>query len=135
MNSSIVISLVDQARLNCLLNHECPGPWLDPSQQATLCALLADSLVTDDEGRLDGRIGLYDKVTLVSPKDSGDYFDLRIVLPREADLDREMISIAMPVSLALLGRHCGESVAWATPAGLREMRVVAVRKAVETLTG
>ena len=73
-------------------------------------------------------MGLFDEVTLVSPSDSRDYFKLAIVMPHKADVDSDLISISMPISLAVFGKKSGDLVRWETPYGTREMRIVALKK-------
>jgi transcription elongation GreA/GreB family factor len=38
----------------------------------------------------------------------------------------------MPIALAVLGHRVGETVSWVTPRGIREMRILAVRKCCQT---
>jgi transcription elongation GreA/GreB family factor len=128
MNSSFVLSGGDMDRLKSLLRHEGPGPWLDPEHSEILEAILDASVITDDVSALAERVGLDDETTLVSTTDSRDLFSLRIVTPHEADIDMDKIPVSMPIALAVLGHRVGETVSWVTPRGIREMRILAVRK-------
>ncbi len=49
-------------------------------------------------------------------------------MPQESDVDQDLISVCMPVAIAVLGRPVGGRVSWHTPAGLREMRIISVMK-------
>lgn len=49
-------------------------------------------------------------------------------MPHESDIDQDHISVCMPIATAVLGRPVGERVSWLTHAGLREMRIISVRK-------
>jgi len=77
---------------------------------------------------MEHHVSFFDEVTLVSPSDSRDYFKLTIVMPHQADVDSDLISISMPISLAVFGKKSGELVHWETPHGTREMRIVALNK-------
>jgi transcription elongation GreA/GreB family factor len=128
MNTSFVLSVADKDRLQSLLRHECPGPWLDPNHSEILEAIVDASGISEEIAVLSERVGLDDEATLVSTTDSRDFFSLRIVTPHEADIDQGMIPVSMPIALAVLGHRVGETVSWVTPRGIREMRILTVRK-------
>ncbi|RYD34922.1 MAG: GreA/GreB family elongation factor [Verrucomicrobiaceae bacterium] len=130
MKSQIVINRADHAHLESLLNGTIPPPLPDPDQQVILHTLLASAtVVREGHAREQRHAGFHDRITLVSPKDSMDYYKFSIVLPREADIDAEHISVLTPLCLAVLGRACGQMVTWETPVGTREMRIIAIEKA------
>lgn len=128
MNAPVVLCESDKERLHRLLTHQRPGPWLQPTQAAALEAILRSAKVTDDPTILASQVGLGDRVTLVSPEDPADVFDLKVVEPVDADIDQDKVPVSMPISLALLGHSRGERISWDTPRGLREMRIVEVVK-------
>ena len=74
------------------------------------------------------RVALGDRVTLVSPLDSRDWYEPEIVMPGEADLDQDLISILTPMGFAILGRRIGDRASWETPIGTREMTITSVRR-------
>lgn len=130
MKSQIVINRAHHAHLESLLQGHIPPPLPDPEQQQLLRDLLAcATVVREGHSRESRHAGFHDRVTLVSPKDSRDFYKFSIVLPREADIDAEHISVLTPLCLAVLGRACGQVVTWETPAGTREMRIIAIEKA------
>ena len=104
------------------------APRLNGGQRAALMALLEESGVSRDAAELECRIGIADRLTLVSPADSRDWYKPEIVLPVEADLDADKISVLTPVALAVLGRRIGDRVSWETPASQRTMTITAVQK-------
>ncbi len=130
MKSHIVINRADHAHLESLLHGSIPPPLPDPDQRMLLRALLESAtILRDGHSREKRHAGFHDRITLVSPKDSRDFYKFSIVLPREADIDAEHISVLTPLCLAVLGRACGQMVTWETPAGTREMRIIAIDKA------
>jgi regulator of nucleoside diphosphate kinase len=131
MNSSIVLCTSDKQRLQRLLTDQRPGLCLQPNQVAALKAILRRAKVTDDPAILASQVGLDDRVTLVSPEDPADVFDLTVVEPVDADIDRDKLPVSLPISLALLGHRRGEKISWETARGLREMRIVNVVKEKE----
>ncbi len=105
-------------------------PRLSEEQRKALSAALAESSVIRDPLELECRTGLSDRITLVSPEDSRDWYKPELVLPQEADVDADRISVLTPVGLAVVGRRIGDRVSWQTPAGERFMTITAVEKQV-----
>ncbi|MGC4016529.1 MAG: GreA/GreB family elongation factor [Luteolibacter sp.] len=97
-------------------------------QRQSLSHWVDEGLVTFDESELENRVELHDRVTLVSPVDASDWFQLEIVLPAEADLDQDRIPVTSAVSLAVLGQKVGERAVWETQAGTREMTIASLQK-------
>lgn len=117
-----------RARLKDLLENPEALPRLNSEQRETLSDWLLQTRVAKRNADLEGRVGLYDRVTLVSPQDSRDWYKLEIVMPLEADVDEDRISVLAPVSLAVLGRKDGDRVSWVTPSGPRTMTIIAIQK-------
>lgn len=129
MNSSIILNEADKTRLEMLLNGLTPPPLPDPPQQLLLREILAAATVPRRGHVQKAHAGFHDRITLVSPRDSRDFFKFSIVMPRDADVDEDLISVLTPLSLAVIGRACGQSVTWDVPAGPREMRIISIEKA------
>jgi regulator of nucleoside diphosphate kinase len=122
------IRLFDEAayaRLTHLTIATDTTPRLSPIQRQELAALLKESATTTDTSEL---VAPGDRVRLVSPRDADDWYEFELVLPADADLDADRISLFTPVGLAVLGRRTGERVAWEVPAGMREMTIASVAK-------
>lgn len=128
MNTPILLSGADLLRLRSIIQHEQPPPYPLYAEQQMLEALLNSAKTSARVSSLEQRAGFYDEVTLVSPADSRDYFKLIPVLPHEADLDADRISICKPMCAAALGRKTGDLIQWSTPSGPREMRLISIRK-------
>lgn len=133
MKTTIILTTEDQKKLRSILKLEAPGPKPTQEQQISLRKIVSKAIEPSFGNEAESWIGFGDQISLVSPKDSSDYFNLRIVMPGEADPDAELISVLFPVSLAAIGRRCGENVSWETPRGMREMRIIAISKAEEML--
>lgn len=125
--NSLLLSEADSLRLKTLLDDlVIPHPNLE--QRAALEAIVKKAKIAKDESALESRVGFHDRITLVSPTDSRDFFNLEIVMPDGADIDHDRISVQMPICLATLGRRCGENVSWPAHGGTREMRIISVVK-------
>lgn len=58
---------------------------------------------------------------------TGERLEIKLVYPREANIDAGKISILVPVGTALLGLRVGQSIDWELPSGEKHRyRVVAV---------
>ncbi|WP_411827834.1 GreA/GreB family elongation factor [Luteolibacter sp. AS25] len=135
MNSSINLKEADELRLKMLLNREMPPPFPDVAVKQAIEGLMRAAKPVSGIIAGDTRAGFYDTVTLVSPNDSKDFFKFSMVMPHEANVDKDLISIFMPVSLAVLGRKCGETVAWETRAGERSMQIISLEEVADNNSG
>lgn len=116
----------DRSRLEILLDHAVPPPYPDFEQGSRISELLTRA-VRKALGEA-SHVGIGDRISLVSPEDPSDVFQFAVAMPREADVDADRISVCHPLCLAVLGRGCGEEVAWETPKGSRRMRIAAIQK-------
>ena len=123
MKSLRLLNETDQSHLESLLESR-----LTPDHRNALSTFLAETSPPPTPEEMEGRVALGDRVTLVSPRDSRDWYKPEIVMPAEADLDQDLISILTPVGLAVLGRRIGDRVTWETPAGTREMTITSLHR-------
>jgi regulator of nucleoside diphosphate kinase len=56
----------------------------------------------------------------------------KIVFPREANAEKNLISVLAPIGTALLGYRAGSTVEWQVPSGLRRLQILAVEYQPET---
>lgn len=103
-------------------------PRLNAEQKNALSGMLSETSSSRDPLEMESRVGISDRITLVSVLDISDWYMPEIVMPPEADLDADRISALTPVGLAVLGRRIGDRVSWHTPAGERVMEITAILK-------
>lgn len=127
MNSLIILNEADESRLHTILHHTSK-PFPDAGKEAVIRQIIHTARIGKTEAALNHRVGFYDLVTLVSPIDSLDFFKFHIVMPHESDIDHDRISVCTPIAAATLGRATGDLIQWLTPAGPRQMRLIAIRK-------
>ena len=93
---------------------------------------LAQSLVVDPEKPADRDL-IFFGATVTIADESGDEQTYSIVGIDEADASRARISWTSPLARALLKAREGDAVRFQSPAGLREVEVVAIRyQAIES---
>ncbi|MFT4175977.1 MAG: GreA/GreB family elongation factor [Luteolibacter sp.] len=131
MNAPRFLSETDQARLHTILESSFfPVPTAD--QRKALEDILANASPAENFDAMSAdMIGFHDKVRLESPDDPEDAFEFEIVMPAEADVDQDKISILLPVSLAALGRKRGDIISWEIRDARRVMRIASISKCVE----
>lgn len=63
---------------------------------------------------------------LVTDLDSGRNMEFTIVLPSQANIRNNRISVLTPMGTALIGFRKGEIVEWRVPAGLKRFQILEV---------
>lgn len=129
MNRDIIfIALDDYRRLSALAAavprdaHGGPGPSLrDELARATTVA--RDSLPP-------GVVTVNSRVRFVDEA-SGEEETYIITWPERADGGVERVSVLAPIGTALLGYREGDEVAWPTPGGVRQLRILSVEPVAE----
>jgi len=66
---------------------------------------------------------------------SGERREFVLVLPADADLSAQRISVLAPLGTALLGYREGDEVEWIMPGGLRRLRLEGVSRPEEPASG
>ena len=133
MHTRHLLSEADYSRLSELLYNRIPGLFpVVPALEALTTLLANCPRRPHNPELLSDRVGLGDKVLLVSPDDLSDVYEPSIVLPSEANLDKDLLSVLTPVGFAVIGRRVGDVVTWETAHGPRQMRIASVGK-FETL--
>jgi transcription elongation GreA/GreB family factor len=130
MKSLRLFDEAGHARLVHLSKSSDSYPRLTPIQREELTTLLNESATTTNGVDLAQHVALGDRVKLISPHDPDDWYELELVLPSDADIDADRISVFTPVGLVLLGRKNGDRIAWNVPAGMREMTIESIVKPV-----
>ncbi len=99
-----------------------------PSPGAALLAEELDRVVIVDARYRGPAFVRLDSLVEYEDLDSGQVRRLRIVLPNEARMEDESISVLSPAGAALLGLTAGQTMTWEMTAGRsRRLKVLAVR--------
>jgi regulator of nucleoside diphosphate kinase len=59
---------------------------------------------------------------------TGKEFTFRIVMPEEANIKLQKVSIFAPISIALFGYRTGDIINWEMPDGIQEFKILEVKK-------
>lgn len=128
MKTTPLLLKSDASTLRSMLDHEDFLPKLQPDQRESLMRLLDTAHTTSDESIMENRVGLHDVVTLVCCDDPADWYQMEIVLPHEADIDSDRITVVHPMCLAMLGHSLEDEISWDTHHGIRTMKINGIRK-------
>ena len=81
------------------------------------------------DNKIAGDIVQLNSVVQVEDQSSNKTMDFQIVLPSQANLKENKISILAPIGIALIGFKKDQLVEWQMPAGKRTLKIVKVENA------
>jgi len=59
---------------------------------------------------------------------TGKEFTFKIVMPEEANIKLQKVSVFAPISIALFGYRTGDIINWEMPDGIQEFKILEVKK-------
>ncbi|WP_316839521.1 GreA/GreB family elongation factor [Pedobacter gandavensis] len=59
---------------------------------------------------------------------TGKEFTFKIVMPEEANIKVQKVSVFAPISIALFGYRTGDIINWEMPDGIQEFKILEVQK-------
>lgn len=86
--------------------------------------------VFDDHELPEDVVSLYTEAKIESTS-NGQQFTFKLVKPKDADIKQQKVSIFAPISIALWGYQTGDLINWEMPDGIKEFKIIAVRKLTE----
>ncbi|RZK77412.1 MAG: transcription elongation factor GreA [Pedobacter sp.] len=86
--------------------------------------------VFDDHELPEDVVSLYTEAKIESTSNS-QQFTFKLVKPKDADIKQQKVSIFAPISIALWGYQTGDLINWEMPDGIKEFKIIAVRKLTE----
>jgi len=81
------------------------------------------------DNKIAGDIVQLNSIVQVEDQSSNKTMDFQIVLPSQANLKENKISILAPIGIALIGFKKDQLVEWQMPAGKRTLKIVKVENA------
>lgn len=83
------------------------------------------------DGQLDGDIIRLNSYFEVLDTTTGKTLQLRLVMPKSADLSQQKISILSPLGVALIGFREGMLIEWVLPGGPKKLQILKVVNALQ----
>lgn len=119
-HSPIYITREDNSKLRLLIAtalHSNASAALQKLRRELDRALIVDSgALPLDVVTMESRVEFEDLAT-------GEVEAYSITFPDRADVDSQRISILAPIGIALIGCRGGDVVSWATPGGIRRLKI------------
>jgi regulator of nucleoside diphosphate kinase len=128
MESRIVLGRHDLLRLRSLLGSRHRAGSSDRAHLLDLEAEMERALVVEPES-LPADVVAMESTVIVLDVESGAHNHYTLVLPAQADVVQNRISVLAPLGTALLGCRRGDVVEWPMPGGMRRLRIEAVQHA------
>lgn len=91
---------------------------------------IKNAKIFEDDSLPGNVVSLYTEAQIESTE-NGQQFVFKLVLPKDADIKQQKVSIFAPISIALLGYQTGDLIKWEMPDGIREFKIISVRKLAE----
>lgn len=88
---------------------------------------IKNAKIFNDDQLPENVVCLYSETKIVSTA-NGQEFVFKLVLPKDADIKQQKVSIFAPISIALLGYQTGDLINWEMPDGIKEYQIISVRK-------
>ncbi|MEE1943765.1 GreA/GreB family elongation factor [Pedobacter sp. KR3-3] len=88
---------------------------------------IKNAKIFDDDQLPADVVSLYTE-TKIESTDNGQEFVFKLVLPKDADIKQQKVSIFAPISIALLGYQTGDLINWEMPDGIKAYKIISVRK-------
>lgn len=119
-NNPIYLTREDHAKLHLLL-----ATTPNSSRAGSLAMLRAEldrALVVDPSGIPRNVVTMGASVE-IEDLETGESEVYTLAFPERADVEKRMLSILAPIGTAIIGNREGEEVHWATPGGVRRIRI------------
>lgn len=123
--ASILISTVDRDRLLRLLDSARLDHRISSASIAALESELARADFLEPEDLPVDVVTMGSTIWFRDPE-TDEVEQYTLVVPSEADVLRDRISVLAPIGTALLGYRLGDIVEWRVPSGKRRMEIVKV---------
>lgn len=86
--------------------------------------------IFNDNELPDNVVALYTEAKIESTNNKQE-FKFKLVKPKEANMKLHKVSIFAPISIALWGYQTGDLINWEMPDGIKEFKIMEVRKLTE----
>jgi regulator of nucleoside diphosphate kinase len=120
MHNDIVITDIDRDRLLPMLDQHDTDAAESLDAELHRAVIVGQLAIPADVGTMNSEVVYEDVAT-------GARRTVRVVYPKDANATAGRVSVLAPIGTALLGLRTGQTIAWLTPGGMREIRIVEVR--------
>ena len=118
--------IILQRELDLLHTHLMRSNLSDFNKQKLLDELKSAKVMKDD--KLPDDVVCLDSKVEIQDTETKKTFTFQIVLPSEANMTKNKISVFAPIGVALLGYRTGAMVQWEMPTGLKTFEILKVEQ-------
>ena len=119
----IFITQHDRERLTFMLDEALAGKHRDAAFLKELARELASAETVDSKAVPADVVTMNSRV-VVKDVESGETSEYTLVFPEQANVEQGRLSVVSPIGTAILGYSKGNTIAWQTPGGPRQIQVV-----------
>jgi len=112
------------------LNEHLEKAIMSDYNKSRLKEEVKNAKIFEDNELPENVVSLYTETKIESTGD-GQKFTFKLVQPKDADIKQQKVSIFAPISIALWGYQTGDLINWEMPDGIKEFKIIAVRKLTE----
>ena len=123
MKKSILLSKSDFK----FLSEHLEKAIMSDHNKSRLRAEIKDATVFNDDELPEDVVSLNTEAKIISTADQKEFI-FKLVLPKEANIKEQKVSIFAPISIALLGYQTNDLIEWEMPDGIKEFKILEVKK-------
>lgn len=123
---SILLSKSDHKFLNEHLGKAIMSDY----NKSRLKEEVKNAIIFENDDLPNDVVSLYTEATIESTG-NGQTFVFKLVLPKDANIKQQKVSIFAPIGIALWGYQTGDLINWEMPDGVKEFKIIAVRRLAE----
>jgi regulator of nucleoside diphosphate kinase len=109
------------------LNEHLEKSDMSEYNKAQLREEIKNAFVFDDDKLPDDVVSLYSEAKIANTSNQQE-FTFKLVLPKNANIKLQKVSVFAPISIALWGYQTGDIIKWEMPDGIKEFKIIAVRR-------
>ncbi|ADY53519.1 GreA/GreB family elongation factor [Pseudopedobacter saltans DSM 12145] len=79
------------------------------------------------DAELPGDVVRLESVVKIESVDNNKTFTFQLVMPQEANMKKQKLSVFAPIGIALLGYQTGTIVEWEMPDGVKKFKIIDVK--------
>ncbi len=117
----VILCEEDYNKLSHILNLQTVA-----ADEMTLAYEVSRAIVVKDNAFPNNTTRIGSHVTILDI-DTGKEKVFQVVMPGEADMKAQKVSVLSPMAAAIIGFRAGEEVTWKMPAGLKKLKIVTVQ--------
>lgn len=110
-----------------LLKEHLDKSNMSPYNKEKLRQEIKEATIYADQDLPEDVVCLKSEARIANTK-TGKEFTFKIVMPEEANIKVQKVSVFAPISIALFGYRTGDIINWEMPDGIQEFKILEVKK-------